>query len=111
MVESSLSLDFIFGALANPIRRDILRRAAVQEWSISELAKPYKLTFAAISKHLMVLEKAKLILKRRRGKELVISLSRPAFENAADYLKEYEKLWNDRFDSLEHYLSSFPKQS
>ncbi len=108
MVELTLDLDLIFGSLSHPIRRDILRRAAKQEWSISELAKPYKLTLAAISKHLMVLEKAKLIIKRRRGKEHVVSLSAPAFQDAANYLKDYERLWNNRLDSLEKYLSTFP---
>jgi DNA-binding transcriptional ArsR family regulator len=110
MVESSLLLDDIFGALASPIRRDILRQAARREYSIGELAEPYKLTFAAISKHLKVLEKAKLIVKRRRGKEQVVTLSPVAFRDASSYLRQYEKLWNDRFDRLETYLSTFPKK-
>jgi DNA-binding transcriptional ArsR family regulator len=109
MVESTMQLDFIFGALASPIRRDILRRAAKRERSIGELAEPFNLTFAAISKHLKVLEKAKLIVKKRRGKELVVQLSKPAFDDAAGYLMQYEKLWNQRLDSLESYLSTFPK--
>lgn len=110
MVELSLDLDLIFGSLSHHIRRDILKRAveSQREMSVGELAEPYNLTFAAISKHLKVLEKAKLIIKRRRGKEQVIQLSPEAFKDAAAYLQEYEKLWNDRFDRLEQYLSTLP---
>lgn len=108
MVEQSTRLNLIFGSLADPTRRDILRRAAKKELSITELAEPYQLTFAAISKHLKVLEHAKLIKKERRGKQQFVRLSPAAFNNASKYLKQYEKLWNDRFDRLERYLSLFP---
>ncbi len=108
MVELTSNLDLLFGSLSSAIRRDILRRAAEsrEELSVGDLAEPYKLTFAAISKHLKVLEKAKLIIKRRRGKEQVIAIVPQAFAEAADYLKEYERLWNGRLDSLERYLAS-----
>jgi DNA-binding transcriptional ArsR family regulator len=108
MVELSLDLDLIFGSLSHHIRRDILKRAseAKREMSVGELAKPYGMSLAAVSKHLKVLEAAKLIIKERRGKQHVVKLSPAAFQNAATYLKEYEKLWNDRLDSLERYLST-----
>lgn len=106
MVEYSLDpLDLIFGSLAHPIRRGILRQVSKKEMRVSDIAKPYNLTFAAISKHLGVLEKAKLIRKRREGKEQIVQLSPTAFKDAAQYLKEYEKLWNARFDALEKYLN------
>lgn len=109
MVELSLSpLDAIFGSLADPIRRDILRRVAKKEMTISDVAQPYSVTFAAISKHLKVLEKAKLIIKRKQGREQVVTLAPEAIKDAADYLKAYEKLWNNRLDNLEKYLSTFP---
>lgn len=111
MVELSLNpLDAIFGSLADPTRRDILKRVAKKEMSVSDIAKPYKLTFAAISKHLKVLEKAKLIIKRRQGKEQIIQLSPSSIKDAAKYLQEYEKLWDHRLDSLERYLSSLPPE-
>ena len=113
MVELSLDLDLIFGSLSHPIRRDILKRAAEaqDELSVSDLAKPYKrkVTLAAISKHLMVLEKAKLVIKRRKGKEQVIKVSPVAIKDATSYLQEYEKFWNAQLDSLELYLSSIQK--
>ncbi len=108
MVEQSLRLDFIFGSLADPTRRDILRRIAKEEMSITEIAKPYKMTFAAISKHLKILEKAKLIAKKRQGKQQVVHLTPATINDAAEYLKEYEKIWNQRLDLLEKYLSTFP---
>ena len=104
MVEYTLSLNFIFGSLADPTRRDILKRVAKIELSVNEIAQPYGLTLAAISKHLRVLEKAKLIRKRRHGKQQFVQLSPVAFKNAANYLEYYRSLWDDRFDSLEHYL-------
>lgn len=103
-----LSLDAIFQSLADPTRRDILRRVSKKEMSISDVAKPYSMSFAAIAKHLSVLANAKLIVKKRKGKEQMIQLSPAAFKDATAYLQQYEKLWNDRLDSLERYLKTFP---
>ncbi len=108
MVECSIDLDLIFGSLSHHIRRDILRQAAKQELSVSRIARAYDMTLAAISKHLKILEKAKLIVKHRRGKQQFVQVSPEAFVDAAKYLRTYEKMWNDRFDSLEKYLSSLP---
>lgn len=110
MVEYSLSLDAIFGCLADPIRRSILERMMQEsEMTITEIAKPYQLTFAGIAKHLKVLEKAKLIIKRKRGREQCVQLAPAQLAAAHDYLRHYEKLWNNRLDSLERYLSTFPQ--
>ncbi|KKT75628.1 MAG: Transcriptional regulator, ArsR family [Candidatus Peregrinibacteria bacterium GW2011_GWA2_44_7] len=105
---NTLQLDSIFGSLADPTRRDILKRISHKELSISDIAEPYPLTFAAISKHLQILEKAKLIIKRRQGKQQLVHASPTTLKEATEYLKTYEKLWNDRLDSLEQYLSSLP---
>ncbi len=104
MVEYNLQLNVVFSSLADPTRRDILRRLAKQQLSIGEIAKPYRLTFAAVSKHLQVLEKSKLIIKHRQGKEQIVQLSPAAFKNAAEYLRHYEAIWNQRFDALEQVL-------
>lgn len=109
MVEYSLHLDSIFGSLADPTRRDILKRVALEELSVGDIAKYYDMTFAAISKHLKVLEKAKLILKRRQGREQYIQLSPAALEEASEYLVKYKEMWESRLDSLENYLSSIQK--
>ena len=104
MVEYTLSLDSIFSSLADPTRRDILRRLISQEYTISELAKPYDLSFAAVSKHIKVLEKAQLIIKQRRGKEQMVSVSPAALKDAAEYLENYRLLWDERFQSLDKLL-------
>lgn len=111
MVESMFSLDSVFHSLADPTRRDILKRVSQEELSVSEIAEPYSLTFAAISKHLKVLEKAKLIIKRRRGKEQIVQLAPQPIAEATQFLQEYQRLWEDRLDSLEQYLASFPPQA
>jgi DNA-binding transcriptional ArsR family regulator len=105
MVEYTLSLDSIFNSLADPTRRDILRRVSTNELSVSQVAQPYPLTFAAVSKHLKVLEAAELIVKRRRGKEHMVSLAPKALADAAEYLQWYQRFMEARFDSLEIYLS------
>ena len=104
MVEYTFSLDSVFGSLADPTRRDILRRVAHRDLSVSQIALPYRMSLAAISKHLKILESAKLITKRRRGKQQMVSLAPQALADAADYLSRYERLWQERFDALETLL-------
>ena len=101
MVEYALSLDNIFGCLADPTRRDILQRISDGEMSVGQIARPYDLTFAAVSKHLKVLEKASLIIKRRRGKEQLVSLAPEALAEALKYLQWYGQFMNERYDALE----------
>jgi DNA-binding transcriptional ArsR family regulator len=105
MVEYTLNLDSIFSSLADPTRRDILRRVTSDELSVGEIAKPYDLTFSAVSKHLKVLEHAKLIIKRRRGKEQMVQLAPQALADASEYLQWYQQFMAVRFDSLENYLN------
>lgn len=108
MVEHALILDTIFGSLADATRRDILKRVAKQALSISEIAQPYRLTFAAVSKHLKILEKANLIAKHRHGKQQIVTLSPVALKDAVGYLRLYEKIWSGRLNSLETILKSNP---
>jgi DNA-binding transcriptional ArsR family regulator len=101
MVEYALSLDSIFGSLADPTRRDILQRVAAGDMTVSQVAEPYDMSLAAISKHLKILERARLIIKRRKGKEQIVTLAPGAFNEAAGYLEAYTQLWDDRFNRLE----------
>jgi DNA-binding transcriptional ArsR family regulator len=101
MVERNVYLDGLFGSLADPIRRDILRRLINAQYTVSQIASEYDISFAAVAKHLQVLQKARIIVKQRRGKEQVVSISPEALKDASYYLKQYESLWNDRFDALE----------
>jgi DNA-binding transcriptional ArsR family regulator len=104
MVESTLTLDAVFGSLSDPIRRDILRRVAGRELSVNEVAEPYEVSLAAISKHLKVLERAKLIVKRRRGKQQLVQMAPEALGDAAEFLDFYKTLAAGRIDSLARYL-------
>src|SRR5579862_9331496 len=104
MVEYAFSLDSTFGALSDPTRRDILRRVSDAELSVGQLARFYDLTFSAVSKHLKVLEKARLIIKRRNGKEQLVSLAPQALAEAAQYIEWYKQFMESRLDALEIYL-------
>jgi DNA-binding transcriptional ArsR family regulator len=104
MVERTIQLDSIFGALSDPTRRDILKRVARSELSVSEVAKPYALSLAAVAKHIQILERARLIIKHRQGKEQMVHLAPSALEKAATYLATCENLWNARLNSLDKYL-------
>lgn len=104
MVEYTLSLDNIFRALADPTRRDILRRVSSDEMSVGEIARHYDLTFASVSKHLKVLERAKMVIKRRKGKEQIVSLAPQALADASEYLDWYKQFWETRLDALAVYL-------
>jgi len=108
MVEQSLQLDRIFRSLADPTRRDILKRAAKKELSISEIAEHYDMSFAAIAKHLSVLEKAKLIVKKKHGKQQMVKVAPKSFVQASECIQAYERLWNIRLDALEQFLASQP---
>lgn len=101
MVEYAMDLDNVFGSLADPTRRDILQRLMSAELTISEIATQYDLTFAAISKHLKVMEKAKLIIKQRRGKEQVVRIDPQTIAYADKYIEQYRVLWESRLDRLE----------
>lgn len=116
MVEYTLNprasdpLSDIFASLADATRRDILRRVAKKEMSVGEIASRYNLTFAGVSKHLKVLEKAKLVVKRREGKQQIVQMAPATIQTATKALENYQKLWDDRFDALDQYLTKIPKE-
>ena len=101
MVEYTLQLDTIFASLADPTRRDILARVARSEHSIGDIARHYDMSFAAISKHLGVLERAKLITKRKEGKQNMVSLAPGALMTADEYLEQYRQMWEQKFSKLD----------
>ncbi|MBI2690434.1 MAG: winged helix-turn-helix transcriptional regulator [Solirubrobacterales bacterium] len=104
MIESMPTLDLVFGSLSDPVRRDIVRRVAGKELSVSEVAEPYSMSLAAVSKHLKVLERAKLVVKRRQGKQLMVGLAPDAFTDASDFLDFYKTFAVENMNSLEHFL-------
>ena len=105
MVKSNAArLDSIFHALADSTRRAILRDVSAGEKTVSEIARPYALTLAAVSKHLNVLEGADLIARKRRGSFQVVSLKPPALHQAEQWLSYYRKFWSSRLDALAQHL-------
>lgn len=95
----------IFGSLADRTRRDILRRVSKKELTISELARPYKMSFAAIAKHVDVLHAARLVRKRKEGREQIVSAEPRALKVARIHIEKYEQMWNDRFEALDALLA------
>ena len=106
MVERSRSLDAVFGSLSDPTRRDILRRVSKHSISIGDIARHYSLSFAAIAKHLDVLERARLVSKTRQGKERIVTIAPKTLAAANAYLESYRELWETRLDALDTFLKS-----
>jgi len=104
MVEQSLHYNNLFQALADETRRDILLQLNAGEKTITELAKKYSMSFAAVAKHLTVLEAAALVFKKKQGRVQVISANPQAMIDIAQYLQRYEALWNERYNNLENIL-------
>jgi DNA-binding transcriptional ArsR family regulator len=101
-------LDLTFGALAHPIRRGILARLAGGEATVSELARPYKVSPPAISKHMRILEDAGLLTRRKQGREHHCRLADRRMREAQVWIQRHTRLWNERFDALERYLEDNP---
>jgi DNA-binding transcriptional ArsR family regulator len=97
-------LSTTFSALADPTRRAILARLALGETSVSELAKPFDISGPAISKHLKVLERAGLIARGREAQWRPCRIEPMALQGVDQWLEEYRKLWEQRFDRLDDYL-------
>lgn len=104
MVEYKQNLDSVFHSLSDPVRRDILLRVSVSEYSVGELVSQYNMSFAAVSKHISVLQKAKLINKRKEGKKNMITLAPGTLESADKYLEQYRHMWQSRHDKLDALL-------
>jgi DNA-binding transcriptional ArsR family regulator len=98
------AVDELFRALADPTRRDILRRCATSEPSVSRLAQAYPMSFAAVQKHVAVLERAGLVTKERRGREQLVQTDRDAVDRARRALDELESTWRGRVDRMSDLL-------
>jgi DNA-binding transcriptional ArsR family regulator len=92
--------DRLFGALADPTRRDILRRAIAGSEGVAELADHYPMSFAAVQKHVAILERAGLVTKHRQGRRLVVRIRVEGVRDAQRLLDEYEALWRGRIDRM-----------
>ncbi|MCW3492899.1 ArsR/SmtB family transcription factor [Microbacterium sp. SSM24] len=102
---SDEQIDRVFHALAAATRRDILRRAIEDEHSVSTLARDYEMSFAAVQKHVAVLEAAGLIIKRAEGRERLVRADPAMIARARALLARYEELWRSRIDRLDALLA------
>ena len=98
--------DALFHALADRTRRDIMRRVLGGEHSVSVLAAKYDMSFAAVQKHVAVLERAGLLTKRRSGREQLASGDVAAVRSVASMLTELEQVWRDRIARIDELISS-----
>jgi DNA-binding transcriptional ArsR family regulator len=94
------AVDRLFQALADATRRDILRRAVRGGSSVSQLAEAYPMSFAAVQKHVAVLERAGLVSKERRGREQLVRTDQDAVRRAREALDELETAWRGRVDRM-----------
>lgn len=99
------AVDRVFAALADATRRDIVRRVIVREQSVSSLAAGYAMSFAAVQKHVAVLERAELVRKERRGREQIVTSEIGGVQRADRLLRSYEDLWRHRAERITELIS------
>ena len=100
------NLNLVFQALADPTRRAILTQVHLKEKRISALHPPTKMSLAAISKHVKVLEKSGLIIRKKIGREIFVRLNHEAMMSADEWISTYTLHWNQQLDSLDSYLNN-----
>ena len=98
-------LSATFAALADPTRRAIVARLVEGEASVTELAEPFDMTLPAVSKHLKVLERARLIERSRHAQWRPCRLAPAPLKEVSDWVNDYRRLWEDRLDRLDDYLA------
>ena len=103
---SEAALNATFAALADPTRRAILARLALGETSVTELAKPFRISAPAVSKHLKVLERAGLIARSREAQWRPARLEAAPLKDAAQWIEHYRRFWEESLDRLEVYLKT-----
>jgi DNA-binding transcriptional ArsR family regulator len=108
MVTNGSTLDLTFAALADPTRRAILERLAQGEATVGELAAPFEMSRPAISKHLRVLERAGLVMRKADGRVSRLNLDATPMREAQEWVGHYRRYWEDRLDALAQFLERKP---
>jgi DNA-binding transcriptional ArsR family regulator len=104
MVQQSAQLDRVFAALSHPARRQILATLSERSATVTEIAAPFRTSLNAVSKHLMVLERARLIKREIVGREHRCSLNAEPLKEAVDCLEHYRAFWEGKLSALEQHL-------
>ena len=105
MQAAPADLDRLFSALADHTRRDIVRRAITAEEGIVELASHYSMSFAAVQKHIAILERSCLVTKERTGRRKVVRTNLEQLLVVRRLLDQYEELWRGRIDRMTQLIS------
>ena len=110
-MQIALDHDRIFGALGDATRRDIVRRAIDGEEGVAELAAHYSMSFAAVQKHVAILERAGLVSKHRIGRRKVVRTNLEGLRVARRLLDRYEELWRERVERMNQLINDSPKEA
>jgi len=108
--DASSRLDLVFHALAHPARRAIIRQLSGGERNLSELAAPLKMTFPAATKHVRVLEEARLVHRRVAGRQHLCSLHAAPLKEATLWTEQFRRHWEARFDALDALLDEMKSE-
>ena len=110
-MQSTADADRVFAALADATRRDIVSRAITGDEGIAELARHYPMSFAAVQKHVAVLERAGLVTKQRNGRRKVVRAELERLRSARSVLDQYEEMWRQRIDRMTRLISETIEES
>ena len=110
-MQTILDFDRVFRALADTTRRDIVRRAIAGEEGVAELASHYPMSFAAVQKHVAVLERAGLVSKHRSGRRKIVRTNLEGLRVARRLLDRYEELWRERVERMNQLIRQSPKEA
>jgi DNA-binding transcriptional ArsR family regulator len=110
-MQATFDHDRIFGALADATRRDIMRRAIEGEEGVVELAEHYSMSFAAVQKHIAILERAGLVSKHRIGRRKLVRTNLEGLRVARRLLDRYEEMWRERIDRMNGLINEPPEES
>lgn len=102
----SIRLDAVLGALSDSTRRSIVERLAAEPMTVGRLAEPFAMSLQGVSKHVMVLERAGIARRERRGREQVVTLRPDALKGVDDWLAFYRRFWTDKLDRLAAYVEA-----
>ena len=105
-MQATYDIDLVFASLSDGTRRDIVLRALNGTEGVAELASHYAMSFAAVQKHVAILERAGLVTKQRSGRRKVVRTNIEALRHARGLLDQYEALWRGRIDRMTDLIAS-----
>ncbi len=111
METAATDFDRMFAALADHTRRDIVRRAIDSEEGVAEMASHYPMSFAAVQKHVAILERAGLVTKHRVGRRKVIHTNVESLRMARRLLDQYEEMWHGRIDRMSEIVNEYTRET